>query len=279
MKVTTFVYTAGLLLFSSLTPLYAGDHPHDDRPRGEHPHYLQALSDLRAARWLIDHRPGNWRQTTDEVKAVRQIDEAIAMIKHASIDDRKDINDHLVTNERPDRAGRLYEAVEYLEKAAADVNLEESNTFASGLKDRSLKNIFAAIITTRQAVNPAEGSSDHPHFLHALSNLRSARWLISHHSGNWRQTADEDQAVRQIDEAISIIKRAAIDDGKDINNHAAVDERPDRAGRLREAADYLNKAAADVNREEDKAFANHLRDRAIKNIAEAIGNTWAAMKG
>ena len=34
--------------------------------RAEHPAYLHALSDLRAARWLLSHRPGDLRVTVDE---------------------------------------------------------------------------------------------------------------------------------------------------------------------------------------------------------------------
>ena len=45
--------------------------------RGDHPYYLHALSDLRAARWMIEHRPGNWKQTMDEVEALKHIDQAI----------------------------------------------------------------------------------------------------------------------------------------------------------------------------------------------------------
>ena len=58
----------------------------------KHPAYLHALSDLRAARWMIEHRPGNWQQTTDEVEAVKKIDGAINEIKQASIDDGEDID-------------------------------------------------------------------------------------------------------------------------------------------------------------------------------------------
>src|ERR1039458_8913850 len=59
----------------------------------EHPSYLHALSDLRAARWLIEHRPEtSWQKTMDEDEAVRQIDEAINKIKRAAIDDHKDID-------------------------------------------------------------------------------------------------------------------------------------------------------------------------------------------
>lgn len=49
-----------------------------------HPAYLHALADLRTARWLIDHRPGDWAQSADEGEAVRQIDAAIGDLKQAA---------------------------------------------------------------------------------------------------------------------------------------------------------------------------------------------------
>jgi hypothetical protein len=55
--------------------------------RAHHPAYLHALSDLRTARWLIEHVPGNWARTNVEVDAVRWIDNAINEIKRAAIDD------------------------------------------------------------------------------------------------------------------------------------------------------------------------------------------------
>src|ERR1700728_3365878 len=67
----------------------------------------------------------------------------------------------------------------------------------------------------------------HPAYLHALSDLRAARWLIEHHPGDWAQTSDEVEAVRQIDAAINDIRKAAIDDGKNLGDHPRVDEHPD----------------------------------------------------
>ena len=119
---------------------------------------------------------------------------------------------------------------------------------------------------------------DHPAYLHALSDLRAARWMLEHRPGNWKQTEDEMNAVREIDKAINEIKQASIDDGKDVNWHPQVDERPDHAGRLHAAADYLRKAREDVNREEDNGFARGLKNRALQHINAAIGGTERAMK-
>jgi hypothetical protein len=67
------------------------------------------LSDLREARWLIEHRPGDWAQTADEVEAIRQIDAAINDIKKAAIDDGKNLNDHPPVDAHLDNRGRIHE--------------------------------------------------------------------------------------------------------------------------------------------------------------------------
>ena len=110
----------------------------------------------------------------------------------------------------------------------------------------------------------------HPAYLHALSDLHAARWLIEHRPGDWVQTNDEQESVQQIDAAISEIKRAAFDDGKNANARPPVDEHPDNRGRIRQASQFLIKARADIASEEDNGFANGLRDRAIGHIDAAI---------
>jgi hypothetical protein len=117
----------------------------------------------------------------------------------------------------------------------------------------------------------APAPEHHPAYLHALSDLRAARWLIEHRPGDWAQTADEAESVHQIDAAINDIKKAAFNDGKNINEHPPVDENPDHRGRIHESLRYLRKARADIAREEDNAFADGLRNRALGHIDAAIG--------
>lgn len=121
--------------------------------RGEHPYYLHALSDLRAARWLIEHRPANWEKTMDEVEAVRQIDAAIKEIKMAAIEDGKNIEDHPPVDEHSDHMGRLREALDYLRKSRQDISRDEDNLFASGLQARAYGHIDAAIQSTKRAIH------------------------------------------------------------------------------------------------------------------------------
>jgi hypothetical protein len=118
-------------------------------PPARHPAYLHALSDLRAARWLIEHRPGDWAQTNDEVEAVRQIDAAIDDIKKAAFNDGKNLSDHPPVDENPDHRGRIHEALQYLNKARSDISHEEDNAFANGLRDRVIGHIDGAIRASR----------------------------------------------------------------------------------------------------------------------------------
>ena len=121
--------------------------------KAEHPAYLHALSNLRAARWMIEHRPGDWKQTQDEIIAVQQIDAAIAEIKKAAIEDGKNLQDHPAVEEKPEHIGRLRMAVDYLMKAREEINREEDNGFAQGLKARALSHINGALRATEVAVH------------------------------------------------------------------------------------------------------------------------------
>jgi hypothetical protein len=130
--------------------------------------------------------------------------------------------------------------------------------------------VLAGIALLAACTAPQAQPQHHPAYLHSLSDLRAARWLIEHRPGDWAQTADESEAVRQIDAAINDIKKAALDDGKNLGDHPPVDEHPDHRGRIHEALKYLNKGRADIASDEDNAFAGGLRNRAIGHIDAAI---------
>jgi hypothetical protein len=94
-------------------------------------------------------------------------------------------------------------------------------------------------------------------YLHALTDLRAARAQLQHQDGGALQE-EEKEAIHQIDEAIDEIKRASIDDGKDLDNHPAVDAGMDHAGRLHRAKQLLEKAHQDIAHEEDNSLAQGL---------------------
>ena len=75
--------------------------------------------------------------------------------------------------------------------------------------------------------------------------------------------------AEEIDHAISEIKKAAIDDGKNINDHVHVDANRPWAGRLHDAHDLLSKAHHDVAQEENNPTTRGLRDRVLSHIDKA----------
>jgi len=135
--------------------------------------------------------------------------------------------------------------------------------------------MFAMLISLGAAAQDLPGR--HPAYLHALTDLRAARWLIEHRPGDARVSADEDVAITRIDEAIREIKRAAIDDGKDIHDHPPVDAQLDNRGRLHRAEELLHKVHDDIAREEDDPLTRGLRDRAVRHVDEAMGATHHAI--
>jgi len=135
--------------------------------------------------------------------------------------------------------------------------------------------MFAMLIPLGAAAQDLPGR--HPAYLHALTDLRAARWLIEHRPGDARVSADEDVAITRIDEAIREIKRAAIDDGKDIHDHPPVDAQLDNRGRLHRAEELLHKVHDDIAREEDDPLTRGLRDRAVRHVDEAMGATHHAI--
>ena len=85
------------------------------------------------------------------------------------------------------------------------------------------------IMVMMMSAMTVRATEQHPEYLTVLADLRAARWLIDHHpSVTWVQSADEANAIKAIDAAIEEINKAGIDDGKDIDDHAKVQEIPDR---------------------------------------------------
>ena len=120
------------------------------------------------------------------------------------------------------------------------------------------------------AVSPSSASAQgrHPAYIHALSDLRAARAHLERPDhGELRH--EEKEAVHQINDAIDEIKKAAIEDGKDLDEHPMVDARMDWPGRLHRAMELLDKAHQDIAHEEDNRFAQGLQQRAFEHIDKA----------
>ena len=106
---------------------------------------------------------------------------------------------------------------------------------------------------------------EHPAYLHALSDLRYARALLDRPDGGELHQQEKD-ARHELDRAIDEIKKASIDDGKDINEHPPVDNHMPWGGRLHKALELIDSAHRDVAREEDDPAAIGLQHRALEHI-------------
>lgn len=247
----------------------------------QHPAYLHALTDLRHARALLE-RPARPDVKWDENIAIREIDAAINEIKQAAIDDGKPLSDHPPIDAHVNHRDRLRQAMELLRKSAADIDEREDNGWAKGLRGRANGHIHNAENAVREAIGeraehpapvpppppPPPAVEQHPAYLHALTDLRHARFLLERPAKpevKW----DENNAVREIDAAINEIKQASIDDGKPLEDHPPVDAHLKHRDRLKQAEELLHKAAADIDEREDNAWAKGLRGRANGHIHNA----------
>jgi hypothetical protein len=112
----------------------------------------------------------------------------------------------------------------------------------------------------------AQMPGKHPAYLHALSDLRMARAYL--------ETATDQysvQAKTQIEDAINDLKKAAIDDGKNISDHPPIDAQVAKTNRFKKTQELLNQAHADVDREEDDPAARGLKTRILGHIDSAHG--------
>lgn len=115
----------------------------------------------------------------------------------------------------------------------------------------------------------ADTPGAHPAYLHALSDLRYARAHLGQPVSSRRADADEQLAIEEIDAAIHEVKEAAIDDGKNLDDHPGVDTGWGRGDRLRRALDLLDQAHKEIDEREQDGYAKGLKKRALHHIDEA----------
>jgi hypothetical protein len=116
----------------------------------------------------------------------------------------------------------------------------------------------------------ADEPGAHPAYLHALTDLRAARWHLDKRGGSAKLQASDDKAVQDIDKCINEIKKASIDDGKDLNDHPGEDAGADTVGNVHRARELLEKAKHDIEQHESDQFAKGLKHRAIHHLDEAL---------
>lgn len=137
-------------------------------------------------------------------------------------------------------------------------------------RNLSIAFIAAAALLAGHAAQ-ADQPGAHPAYLHALTDLRTARWELQKKKGDPQMKWDEREAIERIDAAIGEIKKASIDDGKDLNDHPKEDAgKLDRRARLHDALRLLEGAHKDIKEKESNSFADGLQERALKHLDGAI---------
>jgi len=95
---------------------------------------------------------------------------------------------------------------------------------------------------------------------------------VANHGYLEKQTSNEavdnnsTQAIKEIDAAINELKKASIDDGKNLSDHPPVDASMEKMGRFHKAKELLDKARMDVGEKETDAGARALQGRILQHI-------------
>src|SRR5215472_8371353 len=113
---------------------------------------------------------------------------------------------------------------------------------------RSTFLVFALLMISVMLFADTPGS--HPAYLHSLTDLRTARGYLDKLGPDDVVDNDSMRAIQEIDGAIGEIKRASIDDGKDLHDHPMIDTRLARTDRFHKALELLDRAHNDVARAE-----------------------------
>ncbi len=262
-----------------------------------HPAYLQAITDLRHARAHLERAAAlNGAAAFDEASAIRDLDGAIGQAREAALDDGKNPSVLPPVDLPPDYANRLRRGLELLERARANLAREEDNPVARGPQQRALGFVDQAIGYVRAGMNANSHAAapvpppppqvvvvfppaHHPAYLHALSDLRHARGLLERPATLTANAAfDEVVAIREIDVSLNELRQAAIDDGKNVNEHPAVDARLDWRGRLHQSLGLLRSARRDVAQPEDNPQAQAVQRRALQHLDAAISFVEAGIR-
>lgn len=266
------------LAATALVPLTAYAQP-------RHPAYLHARSDLRRATLLM-RIPDEPNVNRDMTAAIDFTERAIHEIDDAARWDRRDIDDHPPIDTRLGRGSRFREILRLLDGARHDVEQEEDNPLAREWRNRAFRNIDDAMAVVRKggydkfrdetSLAPPPPPV-HPAYLSAISDLRYARALL--YRPDWGPVMrDQRAAVEEIDHAIGDAKQAAIDDGKNPDDHPPIDRGMGWEGRFRKAVDLLNSAERDLASAESNGAAAGWRNTALANVRNAKGFVEKAMR-
>jgi hypothetical protein len=264
------------------------------RAQHRHPRYLHARGDLRRA-VLLMRIPDEPNVNRDMQVASGLVERAIGELDAAAMFDRRDLDDHPPIDMRLGRGSRFREIQRLLASARQDIAQEEDNPRAAQWRNRAFGFIDQAMGMVQKGgydkfrdetaglappplVPPmAPRPAAHPHYLSAIADLRYARALL--YRPDWRDIMrDQRGAVEEIDRAIAEAKRAAIDDGRNPDDHPPIERGLGWEGRFRKAMELLDSANRNLSFEEDNRNASAWRAAAMHNVQNAKDFVARAMR-
>ena len=128
---------------------------------GRHPHYIHALSDLRAAQWQVDHRRAEGGEIQeDELVSSDEVAAAIQSTRRAAAQDGKDLDYSPPPDIDPSYEGRLHAAMDLLRKARADLALPEDDPRARAQQRLSILHVDAALHAADRAIHAVHRFND-----------------------------------------------------------------------------------------------------------------------
>jgi hypothetical protein len=216
------------------------------------------------------------------------VERAIRELDAAAMFDRKDIDDNPRVDTHMGRGSRFREITRLLGSARNDIAQEEDNPRAAQWRNRAYGFIDDAMAMVQKggydkfrdetvSLAPPPRPAVHPRYLSAIADLRYARALL--YRPDWRDVMrDQRGAVEEIDRAIAEAKRAAIDDGKNPDDHPPIDRGLGWEGRFRKSMELLDSASRDLSFEEDNRNASAWRGAALHNVQNAKDFVARAMR-
>jgi hypothetical protein len=137
---------------------------------------------------------------------------------------------------------------------------------------RSLKPLMMAacgLLTLMIFVPATPAKAQFPAYLHALSDLRSARWYLQQDARREGEHARA-HAIEQINRAIDDIKVAARDDGKNPWRTPPPQSGGNPGWPIHSAVRLLKEARGDVDHGRDLPENHGLRERSVDHIDRAL---------
>ena len=149
-----------VLAAAMVLPLFVSRQAFADEP-GRHPHYIHALSDLRAAQWQIDHRrPEDGEVREDEQVASDEVAIAIRAVAAAAYREGNDLSFQPPPDAPMAYDGRLHAAIDLLRAARNDLAMSEDDPVARGQQRSALLRVDAALHAAQRTVGAVRRADD-----------------------------------------------------------------------------------------------------------------------